>query len=238
MTREQAKSELMQIYMSLSEEKKQALDVLMAQADVTDDDIETMRILFNADIECLCNQGRFNDAKEMEQIRDRLKARLQADGEYKSNKELLCDSCYRKIAGCQAKFHNPHPVDHCIEYKPIEKQADGEYISRNNAITSICQWGTTLERTGTYTITVAEMKQTTTDMLCELPSVAIPSAEPKTGHWIEHPEIETSTPEYLMFYECSECGNKQCFYTADTHRRNYCGNCGAKMVEPQEGANE
>ena len=129
MTNEQAKSELMQIYGSLSEEKKQALDVLMAQADVTDDDIATMRILFNADIECLCNQGRFNDAKEMEQIRDRLKARLQADGEYKSNKELLCDSCYRKIAGCQAKFHNPHPVDHCIEYKPIEKQADGEYIN-------------------------------------------------------------------------------------------------------------
>lgn len=33
MTNSQAKSELMQIYMSLSEEKKQALDVLMAQAD-------------------------------------------------------------------------------------------------------------------------------------------------------------------------------------------------------------
>lgn len=33
MTREQAKSELMQIYGMLSEEKKQALDVLMAQAD-------------------------------------------------------------------------------------------------------------------------------------------------------------------------------------------------------------
>ena len=33
MTNERAKSELMQIYMSLSEEKKQALDVLMAQAD-------------------------------------------------------------------------------------------------------------------------------------------------------------------------------------------------------------
>lgn len=32
MTNEQAKSELMQIYMSLSEEKKQALDVLMAQS--------------------------------------------------------------------------------------------------------------------------------------------------------------------------------------------------------------
>ena len=70
------------------------------------------------------------------------------------------------------------------------------------------------------------------DSIHKLPSVK--PQEPKTGHWIEHPEIETSTPEYLMFYECSECGNKQCFYTADTHRRNYCGNCGAKMVEEQE----
>jgi len=35
--------------------------------------------------------------------------------------------------------------------------------------------------------------------------------EPKTGHWIAHPEIETSTPEYLMFYECSECGDNNVF---------------------------
>ena len=53
-------------------------------------------------------------------------------------------------------------------------QADGDLINKNNAITSVCQWGTTLERTGTYTITVAEMKQTITDMLCELPTVDIP----------------------------------------------------------------
>ncbi len=39
---------------------------------VTKDDIETMRILFGADINELCNQGRWKDAKEMEQIRDRL----------------------------------------------------------------------------------------------------------------------------------------------------------------------
>lgn len=182
MTNERAKSELMQLYGSLSEEKKQALDVLMAQADVTDDDIATMRILFNADIECLCNQGRFNDAKEMEQIRDRLKARLQADGEYKSNKELLCDSCYRKIAGCQAKFHNPHPVDHCIEYKPIEKQADGEYISRQDAIDA-CLNGWNKD----YKEIVADIRQ--------LPSVAIPSAEPK---WISISERMPTKEEYIV----------------------------------------
>lgn len=58
--------------------------------------------------------------------------------------------------------------------------------------------------------------------------------QPKTGHWIEHPEIETSTPEYLMFYECSECGDKQCFCKSDIHKKRFCSNCGAKMVEPQE----
>lgn len=42
-------------------------------------------------------------------------------------------------------------------------------ISRNNAITSICQWGTALERSGRYTITINEMKQECADMLCELP---------------------------------------------------------------------
>ena len=62
----------------------------------------------------------------------------------------------------------------------------------------------------------------------------LPSVTQKSGKWIEHPEIETSTPEYLMFYECSECGDKQCFYKSDIHKKRFCSNCGAKMVEPQE----
>ena len=108
----------------------------------------------------------------MEQIRDRLKARLQADGEYKSNKELLCDSCYRKIAGCQAKFHNPHPVDHCIEYKPIEKQADGDLISRKDTL-----------RKAFYVSTESfDGSVVDAEVIFKMPSVAIPSAEPKTGY--------------------------------------------------------
>lgn len=67
--------------------------------------------------------------------------------------------------------------------------------------------------------------------LAKLPPV---TPQPKTGHWIEHPEIETSTPEYLMFYECSECGDKQCFCKSDIHKKRFCGNCGCRMVEPQE----
>ena len=62
----------------------------------------------------------------------------------------------------------------------------------------------------------------------------LPSVTQKSGKWIKHPEIETSAPEYLMFYECSECGGKQCFYKSDIHKKRFCSNCGAKMVEPQE----
>ena len=65
-------------------------------------------------------------------------------------------------------------------------------------------------------------------------ALAMPIVKPKIGYWIEHPEIETSTPEYLMFYECSECGDKQCFCKSDIHKKHFCNNCGAKMVEPQE----
>jgi len=58
--------------------------------------------------------------------------------------------------------------------------------------------------------------------------------QPKMGRWLEHPEIKTSTPEYLMFYECSECGDKQCFYKPDLHKKRFCNNCGARMAESEE----
>ena len=58
---------------------------------------------------------------------------------------------------------------------------------------------------------------------------ALPPVTQKYGKWIEHPEIETSAPEYLMFYECSECGDKQCFCKSDIHKKRFCNNCGARM---------
>ena len=53
--------------------------------------------------------------------------------------------------------------------------------------------------------------------------VAIPSAEP-TGHWIE----EFNDLEGEVRFTCSSCGKYQLFST------DYCYNCGARMVEPQE----
>ena len=57
-------------------------------------------------------------------------------------------------------------------------------------------------------------------ILNELPSVT--PQEPKTGNWNEIPKYKD------IAWMCSECGR----FT--TMKHNYCPNCGAKMVEPQE----
>jgi Zn finger protein HypA/HybF involved in hydrogenase expression len=48
--------------------------------------------------------------------------------------------------------------------------------------------------------------------------------EPKTGHWWER----DTYPQECECWDCSEC-QETVF-----ERTNYCPNCGAKMVEPQE----
>lgn len=63
----------------------------------------------------------------------------------------------------------------------------------------------------------------------DLPSV---KQEPKTGHWINRHIIANKTFDMIV---CSECGEEFSF-DAETgiSEYNYCPNCGAKMVEPQE----
>ena len=75
------------------------------------DDIQTMRILFNADIEELCNQHRFKDAQKMEDIRDRLiKALEQSTGFWitvRGGKSYECSICHNEgslYSSYKAKF--------------------------------------------------------------------------------------------------------------------------------------
>ena len=54
--------------------------------------------------------------------------------------------------------------------------------------------------------------------------------EPKTGHWIKIFLTDTSDIDG----QCSECGFIHKFIDGHTAQYNYCPECGAKMVEPQE----
>jgi len=57
---------------------------------------------------------------------------------------------------------------------------------------------------------------------------ALERQEPKTGHWIIVSDCEGKTRTCV----CDICGEKTGKYTWENP--NYCSNCGAKMVEPQE----
>lgn len=59
----------------------------------------------------------------------------------------------------------------------------------------------------------------------ELPSV---TPQPKTGHWIVGKYTEDDIRYNDRSYKCSECGRVVDF------KDNFCPNCGAKMVDPQE----
>ena len=58
------------------------------------------------------------------------------------------------------------------------------------------------------------------EVIGKLPTVT--PQEPKTGHWNEMPKYKD------IAWQCSECEH----FT--TMKHNYCSNCGAKMIEPQE----
>jgi len=74
--------------------------------------------------------------------------------------------------------------------------------------------------------------------------------KPKTGYWIEDAEtyykainekgggVNENTPYFTDDIACSECLAKFSVIDNETQRFKCCPNCGAKMVEPQEGGDQ
>lgn len=56
----------------------------------------------------------------------------------------------------------------------------------------------------------------------------LPSTQPKIGHWIMTRDYFTGAYESIDYVKCSCCGEDS------LEMGDYCPNCGAKMVEPQE----
>lgn len=59
----------------------------------------------------------------------------------------------------------------------------------------------------------------------------IPSAEPKTGHWILQPSNKEQGERDFIWWKCSECG-QVIFLETEKDRREFhafCSRCGAKM---------
>ena len=67
------------------------------------------------------------------------------------------------------------------------------------------------------------------DAVNKLPPV---NPQPKTGHWIKSRDCYDNN-----HFTCPFCGH-DIATKADTWDDNYCSNCGAKMVKPQERSDE
>lgn len=121
-------------------------------------------------------------------------------------------------------------------------QTDGEYISRTELLKAIDTWDrfgvddtNSLFRLDNLSLPhyVAYIHyDDVVKCIKGLPSVAIPSAEPKTGHWISmwtEKQIHTKDGIVSESVKCSECDE---WLTAsdeyDCYGR-YCPNCGARM---------
>lgn len=103
------------------------------------------------------------------------------------------------------------------EYMAIKKQSSGDLISRAEAIKAIDEKAKRIKNEDTLNGLAGAV-----GILFDLPSV---NPQEPTGYWIENaPEYQNIDPPYI----CSECGN---FHLRKT---NYCDQCGARMVEPQE----
>ena len=55
----------------------------------------------------------------------------------------------------------------------------------------------------------------------------VPTAKPKKGHWIRHPEVKNIYGG--TYIECSECGEK--YVVQHMEDEKFCRNCGADMRE-------
>lgn len=177
MTNERARSELEQLYMSLSEEKKKALDVAFKAME------QSMPTMVYPQVDGITPT-----------------VVAQADG------EKTCGTCRNEDTYHCAECENKSDYE--------QAQADGEYILKSEAIRVASGY--------CHPSNIAKE-------LKKLPSVAIPSAEPNTGHWIIIDDCEK------FIAKCSECGQIEDSRMIGKYA--YC-HCGARMVEPQERSEE
>ena len=125
----------------------------------------------------------------------------------------LCPTCKNNIEGYNEKCES------CGQNNNYESnESNGDLISRQAVINTFKKWQPYM----------ATMLYDFENELHELPSVS----QAKIGHWIENGKS----------YICSECGSfalrviTGCLVNRhdEPYLSNFCPNCGAKMVEPQE----
>ena len=136
------------------------------------------------------------------------------------------ESLKREIGKAENRtlWHYAESIDMAME---ALKGADGDLISRQDAIDAICkEW---------CYVTYGNCPHSDDGFACDgcddVKAIqALPSAEPKTGEWVRKDD------GLFFWYECSECGNKPMAnrFSYREERSAFCPHCGAKMYKDGE----
>ena len=212
----------------------------------TKDDVETMRILFNADINELCNQRRWNDAKEMEGIRDRLIQALESQSkDCISRREAIKMFTYNYEGERIPDYDcDNYPVQIAIktvkemlrDLPPVTPKPDDalrEFIA--SAVDDKMGYLNTCPNERNIILGIIRGKRYDTESHCgrdcnNTDCKSHPDYKPKEGHWIHLDDCANAG------YFCSECRKKviKDGWSKTVKKINYCPNCGSRMVESQE----
>ena len=159
----------------------------------------------------------------------------------------------------ESECKSKHPIKEALDMaiKALEQEPCEDAISRDAAIDLIADFELSMDEVvrGIHALPSVTPQEPKTECSCEqikwerdtaiaqLKELGYGLCEkPKTGYWIghrEHCENLGVLPSGLGAYEW--CSNCDCAIDVrEWHRNhyNYCPNCGAKMVEPQERSEE
>lgn len=133
-------------------------------------------------------------------------------GTWEYKQDNICDTCKHND-----EEWDEEPCDGCCgNYSGYEPS--GDLISRQAVYHILDEVGGDFDKPREAVVPVDYIA----DMVGELPPV---TPQSKVGHWIKE-----NPPMVEQYPFCSECG----FVNPFENALNYCPNCGARMVEPQE----
>lgn len=144
--------------------------------------------------------------------------------------EMILERARQASKDLRKRFREDLEQEPCDEYGNYKYHSDIELTEPNTATSVPC--GDAISRQAVLEYlegSEADLWHSSeNELVCQYIKELSPvnPQEPKTGHWIS---TETKGVRYAFWcrYKCSLCGGL-------SDRTNFCPNCGAKMIEPQE----